>query len=136
VIERIAGEISTHIGKNSHEALIRLEPPELGRLKIDLILEGDKVQARIVAEVAETKALIQTHLPELRQALQAHRLELGEVRMDVSGQGGEKGDLPQGFQQDPGGHAGRSQRSAVSGQRSAEGEIARSDQSSGVNVWA
>ena len=67
-IERVAAEISTRVSENRREVVIQLEPPELGGLKIDLALEGDRLQARIAVEVAETGALIQKHLPEIGRA--------------------------------------------------------------------
>lgn len=99
VIERVSGEIVSQLRQNRHEALIRLEPPELGHLKIELVVEGDKIQARISAEAMEARSLIQNHLPELRQALQAYKLELLEVRIDSGTWSGPGGDLPQGQQQ-------------------------------------
>lgn len=102
VIERIAGEISTQLHQNRHEAFIQLEPPELGGLRIDLVLKGDKVQVHIVAEAAEAGRLVQDQLPELRQALQAHKLELVEVRVDVGEWNGERGDPSGGFRRESG----------------------------------
>lgn len=99
VIERVSGEIVSQMRQNRHEAIIRLQPPELGHLKIELVVEGDKIHARISAEAMEARSLIQTHLPELRQALQAHKLELLEVRIDSGAWNGARGDLPQGQQQ-------------------------------------
>ncbi|MCS6924364.1 MAG: flagellar hook-length control protein FliK [Candidatus Binatia bacterium] len=85
--------MSAHIHQQSHEVLLQLEPPELGRLRIDLVLEGEKVQARILAEVAEAGTLLQVHLDELKTALRQHNLELSNVQVDVSGWDGGR-DLP------------------------------------------
>lgn len=87
-IERLAAEISTHVRHNRHEVTMRLEPPELGNLRIELSLDGDRLQARVTAEVADAGSLIQTHLPELRQALQAHKLDLVNVQVDLGGWAG------------------------------------------------
>jgi flagellar hook-length control protein FliK len=95
-IERLAADISTHVRQGQHEVTMRLEPPELGNLQIELSLEGDRLQARVTADMAEAGTLIQTHLPELRQALQAHNLNLVNVQVDLGGSGGLAGNLAQG----------------------------------------
>jgi flagellar hook-length control protein FliK len=97
-IERLAAEISTHIRHNRHEVTMRLEPPELGNLRIELSLDGDRLQARVTAEIADARQLIEMHLPELRQALQAHKLDLVNVQVDL---GGNWTGLGAGVAQDP-----------------------------------
>ncbi|MGH7765908.1 MAG: flagellar hook-length control protein FliK, partial [Candidatus Binatia bacterium] len=98
-IERLAAEISTHIRQNRHEVTMHLEPPELGNLRIELSLDGDRLQARVTADVADAGNLIQTHLPELRQALQAHKLDLVNVQVDLSGWAGLGAGLAQDSRQ-------------------------------------
>jgi flagellar hook-length control protein FliK len=103
VIEQVAGEINgrVHIGKT--DAIIQLDPPELGKLKIDLRLDGDKLEARIFAETQESRRLIETHLPELRQALGENRLEHVDVRIESGSWGSARGDGHQGPRQEANG---------------------------------
>lgn len=91
VIEQVAGEINgrVHIGKT--DAVIQLDLPELGKLKIELHLEGDKLEARIFAETQKSRRLIETHLPELRQALGENWLEHVDVRIDGGRWGSARG---------------------------------------------
>jgi flagellar hook-length control protein FliK len=105
VIEQVAGEINgrVHIGKT--DAIIQLDPPELGKLKIDIHLEGDRLEARIFTETQESRRLIETHLPELRQALGQNRLEHVDVRVESGSWGSARGDGHQGPRQD--GNGGR-----------------------------
>src|ERR1043166_4980789 len=70
VIEQIANNIAANVSQNRHEAVITLNPPELGSLKINLSLDGGKLQVHIIAEAHESRALIENHLSELKQALQ------------------------------------------------------------------
>jgi flagellar hook-length control protein FliK len=134
------GGVSASLRQNSQEARIQLEPPELGKLKIALVLEGGRVHARIIAESAEVGALIQNHLPELKQALQSHSLELDTVRVDVNSGGGEQGDFSRGFQQDLGARGGRGGPNAFSqwAEKDAEesGSSTRSGSHGSVSVWA
>jgi flagellar hook-length control protein FliK len=100
VIDQAAGGISLSFHQGNREVQVQLEPPDLGKLNIRLLLDGDHVQARIIAESADVRALIQAHLPELRDALQTQRLDLDVVRVDVQSDTGERNNLAQGFQQD------------------------------------
>jgi flagellar hook-length control protein FliK len=100
-VDRLAAEISNHVRHNRHEVTMRLEPPELGNLRIELLLDGDRLQARVTAEIADAGQLIQRHLPELRQALQAHKLDLVDVQVDLGGWAGLDAGLAQDYRQQP-----------------------------------
>jgi flagellar hook-length control protein FliK len=100
LVDHVAGEIKGHIRIGKSEAVIRLDPPELGNLKIDLRMEGDKVEARIYAENQESATLIEAHLPELRQALAESRVEHVEVRVDSANWNSARGDGQQGRHQE------------------------------------
>lgn len=97
-VERVTREIVGHVQMNKQEAILQLDPPELGKIKIDLHVEGDKLQARIFTAAHEARSLIENHLQELRQALQANNLDLVDVRIQ-SGWHGATGDAMQGFPQ-------------------------------------
>ena len=97
VVSRVADEIAAQVRQNQNEILMTLEPPELGSLRIMLTVDGDKVQARIIAEVHESGNLIHNHLPELKEALQGHRLDLVDVHIDSGNWNGAGRDPSQNF---------------------------------------
>lgn len=97
VIDRVANEIATQVRTNQNEAIITLDPPELGSLRIALTLDGDKVQVRIIAEMTDSGNLIHNHLPELREALSGHRLDLVDVHIDSGNWNSASGDFTQNF---------------------------------------
>jgi flagellar hook-length control protein FliK len=101
VIDQVADGIVANLRLQKHEAVIALDPPELGNLKINLTLEDGKVQIRILAETHESRHLIENHLSELKQALQVHRLDLVDARVDGGSWNGAKGDLMHSFQRGP-----------------------------------
>jgi flagellar hook-length control protein FliK len=103
MIDHVAAEIAGNVRQNKHEAVITLDPPELGKLKIDLMVDGNKVQVRIFAAARESQGLIENHLHDLKQALVFHRLDLVDVRVDGGSWNGAAGDLTHGFQQHPDG---------------------------------
>ncbi len=141
VMDQVAGGIAANLRQNKHEAVIALDPPELGSLKINLTLDGGKVQVHIIAESHESRNLIENHLSELKQALQVHSLDLVDARVDGGSWNGTTGDLMHGFQHQPN---GRQQSGWNSGNPSRpqneRAEIQRPDTalpSSGrVSMWA
>lgn len=139
VVNQVADSIVTKVQENSREAHLQLSPPELGRLDIQIIVEGERVQAHIVAESKDVGALIQSHLPELKQALQGHRLDLENIRVDVQTNDGNLNSSSQQFRQDAR-SSGQGQLTGISPINEVEDEIARPaaplQHSGRISVWA
>jgi flagellar hook-length control protein FliK len=140
VIDRVANEIAGHFRVNQHEAIIQLDPPDLGKIKIDLHVQGDKLQAHIIAEAHESHALLENHLQELRQALQAQSLDVVDMRVSHGGLGAG-GDPSAGSRQQS--HAGEESAWRLTNSPDTAGEgsdAARHDraqrQAGRVSVWA
>jgi flagellar hook-length control protein FliK len=139
LVDRLAGDISSHLRMGKSEAVLQLDPPELGKIKIDLSMEDGRLHARIVAEGHDSKALIEAHLPELRQALLAGKIEVAEMRISQGSWSGA-GDLGQGLQEQQRGRqeagsrfhapAARSEESAERHPQTSPGESGR------VSMWA
>lgn len=140
VIDRLAGDIASHVRIGSQEAVIQLDPPELGKIKIDLRMEDGKLHARIAADSLESRALIESHLGELRQALSVGRVEVAEMQVTQSSWN-SGGDLTQGYQQSAQGRQRNSGTADRGGSPSAKGveERARATEtraSGRVSMWA
>lgn len=54
-----------------HEFQLRLDPPELGEVKVRVLAMGDRMEARLVVSDDAVKRMIESQLPELRQRLEA-----------------------------------------------------------------
>ena len=130
ILERVATEMAARLQLNQREARIQLNPPELGGLKIELVVNGEQVHARIVAEVAEVGSLLKNNMSDLKQALQSQGLDLSSVQVDVSSrggghaeQGGHNGHTAQAqqFQNDDGTPKGRQQPDAPGQENHGEG---------------
>jgi flagellar hook-length control protein FliK len=67
---------------------LRLDPPQLGQVRVQLTLSNQTLTARLVAHDESTRQLIQSQMESLRQRLQETGLGLGQL--DVSG-GGSQG---------------------------------------------
>jgi flagellar hook-length control protein FliK len=142
VVAQVAEQIVARLSQGSQQAMLELKPQELGHVHIDLVVQGEQVQVRIVTETPEVSALMQTHLSELRTALQQHNLELGTVSVDVNTREGGHGAWTHDSAQDWGTHDGgtgrdlptqRQDPETIEHQRSATPWVPRQ---SGVSVWA
>ena len=100
MVERLARDIGEHFRVGEQQAVLRLDPPELGKVKIDLRIEGGQLHVRIAAEGQESQALIEHHLPELHQALCAGQIDVGAVRVS-QGEWNPGSGLAQNFNQSP-----------------------------------
>lgn len=68
---------------------LRLDPPELGQVRVQLTLTEQTLTARLVVRDDAARQLVQSQMETLRQRLQETGLSLGQL--DVSGDGGGGG---------------------------------------------
>lgn len=80
---------------------IRLHPPELGSLRVEVTVRNGGLSARLEAETEAARALLVDHLPMLRERLAEHHLRI--ERFDVQWSGGSSA----GWSQHPGQEASR-----------------------------
>jgi len=73
------------VNERISEAEIRLNPPELGPIDVTLKVEGDSTSISFHANVEETRGLLETHLPKLREALDAAGLRLEDTSITGGG---------------------------------------------------
>jgi flagellar hook-length control protein FliK len=66
---------------NLNKATIRLDPPELGHLKIDLSVKDNVLKASISADTMVTKELLENAVAGLKSALSRHGLSVDEINI-------------------------------------------------------
>ena len=79
VVTYLAG---SHDGESGRIRL-QLHPAELGSLRLDLMVQGDKVRAHLHAQSQQVQQVLDRHLPLLRDALQQQGLKIDEFRVDL-----------------------------------------------------
>ena len=80
-----------------------LEPAELGRMRFDMVTQGDQVQITLAAERPDTLELLRRHADDLRQEFRASGIDTGSLsfgQWGQQGQGASKPDAPSGFAAD------------------------------------
>ncbi|MFT6913991.1 MAG: flagellar hook-length control protein FliK [Motiliproteus sp.] len=80
--------ISMMAGQNISTAELRLDPPELGSLRVRLTLQGDQTSLSFVSPHAHVREVLEQQMPRLREMLAEGGLQLGQT--DVSDQSGSR----------------------------------------------
>ncbi len=74
---QIFDQVVTHLsGSNKGDMgrmVLRLHPAELGALRIELMVEGDKVRANLHAQTQQVQEVLERNLGQLRSALAEHK---------------------------------------------------------------
>jgi flagellar hook-length control protein FliK len=81
---------------------LQLQPENLGRIDLRVRRSGGSLAVSLQAELPETQALLQQHLPELRQSLDQARLPVNQVSIGL-----ELSQQHAGGQPSPSDHGGR-----------------------------
>lgn len=80
---------------DSHEFQIRLDPPELGEMKVRLLATGDRLQAEVTVTSDAVRGMIESQLPDLRQRLEAAGLSVSKFDVNTQAGGGSNSHHPQ-----------------------------------------
>jgi len=99
------------ISNGEQSGKLMIQPPELGRIDIDLSIKNGHVQANLTTENIAVKEIIETNLNQLKQQLNDQGLIVEQFNVSVGSQNRQfREDFGQGWSS---GH--RSSRSGISG---------------------
>ena len=90
IFDQVVSHLSGSVNGESGRMVLRLQPAELGSLKLDLAIEGDKISANIHAQSQQVREVLERHLPQLRNALAEQGLKVEQFQVSVE-QGGQQG---------------------------------------------
>ncbi|MGE0606128.1 MAG: flagellar hook-length control protein FliK [Pirellulales bacterium] len=98
LVQRVARAVQT-ASDDGGLMRLRLSPPELGALRMEVSLRDGVLHARIEAETPQAQAALLENLPALRERLAEQDVRLGRFDVDLPNR--QPGDRPaQQFQQD------------------------------------
>ncbi|MCH7993276.1 MAG: flagellar hook-length control protein FliK, partial [Planctomycetes bacterium] len=83
-------------GPRRSTARIQLDPPELGRIRVDLRMADNKLEIRVLTTSAEAKAVLQERADLLRTALEYHGIHVEQFDIDTVSDGERMLDSPVG----------------------------------------
>jgi flagellar hook-length control protein FliK len=81
--EHLIKSIRLNVGAKSSSATIRLNPPELGRMRIDLRMAEQSLQVKVEVATPRARELITARANELVTALREHGIQV--ERFEVAG---------------------------------------------------
>jgi flagellar hook-length control protein FliK len=93
ILSQIKDGVVTHDGKGSSQISIRLNPGELGELKIQVRMEDNRLNIEVHADNRMVKDLLMSNLDTLKQALSGKNFTM--EGFDVSTGGGFNSPLPE-----------------------------------------
>jgi flagellar hook-length control protein FliK len=83
LIQRVARSFN-RLGPDGGNVQLRLHPPELGTLFMQVRLEGRNISARMVTESAAAREVIMDSLPQLRQRLAEQGYEVAQINVEIA----------------------------------------------------
>ncbi len=103
VAVQLADGISQAVKMNRSRAILHLNPPELGTVKVNITLgHNNHVQANFITDHPDTRHIIEANLQNLRDNLAQSGFSLGQVNVDLGGNAyANSGGDPQGHHLTP-----------------------------------
>jgi flagellar hook-length control protein FliK len=90
VIDQIINRLSIRSNGSQSEVKIQLDPPSLGKVRMNIITSGDGVRTVIVAENQAVKQVIESNLSQLRDSMLSQGLKLDGFSVLVGGDGNQE----------------------------------------------
>ena len=87
--ESILGQVRMALTPRTRTAVLRLDPAELGRLRVELHVDQGKARAHMIVERPEALAALESHLPELRALFEQQGLEVEGFELSLAEPGDE-----------------------------------------------
>ncbi len=137
-IPAVAFEIVRQVRAGMQRFEVRLDPPEMGRIDVQMEMEGKNVTARLVVERAETLDLLQRDARALERALQQAGLNADRANLQFSLKQDQQGNSFQQSAQN--GHDGTTNENLADATTETEvaGDVTRlrgTISDSGLNLW-
>ena len=95
-VQRVAKAFQT-AGDQGGSLRLRLSPPDLGSLKLNVTVTGGVLSARVEAETSQARDMLMENLPALRERLAEHNITVDQFDVELfdSSTGGSS-DQPHG----------------------------------------
>jgi flagellar hook-length control protein FliK len=95
-VQRVAKAFQT-VGDQGGSLRLRLSPPDLGSLRLNVTVSGGVLSAHVQTETAQARDMLMENLPALRERLAEHNIKVDQFDVEVfdSSTGGSS-DQPHG----------------------------------------
>jgi flagellar hook-length control protein FliK len=83
-VERILRFVRAQIGKDRAVATLRLDPPELGTIRLRMDLRNEQLALDVQTQTVAARRLLSKHVETLRRDLEASGIHLGRVEIHAA----------------------------------------------------
>jgi len=98
ILDQVTGRIHLQKLDGRSQVKIDLHPEELGKVKLSMTVEDNKVQVHLQAQSQQVQEVLESHLARLRESFEQQGLKLDQVRVSVdSGQTENRGQFQEQF---------------------------------------
>jgi flagellar hook-length control protein FliK len=87
VLDQVLNQLSLNRAGDKNRVVIRLNPQELGEIKLELVMDKDHLKAQMVAQTRQVQEILEKHLPRLQEALQNQGIKVDQIEVSVDSQG-------------------------------------------------
>ena len=91
IINQIINKVSLRSNGSQSEIKIRLDPPSLGTIRMNVTTAGDSVRTVVIAESHAVKQIIENNLAQLKDSMQSQGLKVDSFTVLVGGNEGQAG---------------------------------------------
>ena len=103
--ERVIRGMRGVMNQNGGAVTLRLSPPEMGIVRIEMQINGGAVSAQLHTELAEARTLLDQQLGQLRHALETHGLTVEKLAVQTMTQEGSAFTTQRDAEQSPDGRS-------------------------------
>jgi hypothetical protein len=96
VVEQLVERLRVIRGEGRHELSLRLDPPELGVVRVEAVMHGHRLALLIHAEGEHARDALAQALPRLREALAQHGIVVEHSRVSLGLDASGGGDAQRG----------------------------------------
>ncbi len=83
VVNQVLDRISVKRAGNQSRIVIKMNPEELGEVKLALTLEKDQLRAQLLTQNQQVQEILEKHLPKLHEALRQQGVKLEDIQVSV-----------------------------------------------------
>lgn len=86
-VPELMTQVSSLVRQGGGKMSVSLNPPELGRVDVEVIAKGKKIEIEMKSSSEKVKSLLESHVSQLKGSMQAHDLVLSKFDIQVRREG-------------------------------------------------
>ncbi len=125
VTSQVVTRLQTMSGDERHEMELQLKPENLGKIQLRVVEERGQILAKFTAESEKVRAILESNMQLLRDALEKNGMTIAELSVSVGQRQHNDTAEQAGARNGNGAASGRGQSSGIQGENGAPAEVDR-----------